>query len=446
MKRKIDTIVNGFIPPLAENRPVTPQNLNDGGATMLEAGGGLMKKSARRVSQNLQTIAFAFEYLQEIGFSLNAGLKASQPSRDKVPANRMKKSPDIYLEKVGEIIANIQAKAGAGKSIQNPVKPEIYSKENPSENYHLSGATIIIDIDGIKSLPIRQDFAEWVAENPYLAANVMSVAATVGEVNGAGLEGEAINNIINILSKSIKKIGADCRSEKELEEAELSKILKVVLADLKTGYLRELSIKLIKKLMDGSAFSALGFTVGIEVIPTLIKVLKDEITLDEAIAKVGLRMLTAAVITTVVMLIPTVGRSLLSQTVIKAIWEEISPEWKTFLVKKGTDIGSAIATGKAVIAISEVGIIEQQVWQNLSAEKRQAVIEKMKQSTPEQVKIAYNMTLEKAAEAFDIASGWFGERTSELAQSVESATPMKLQTKLKEILDNHQKRVVYKVA
>lgn len=439
MKHKIDTTFNELVPSRTDNLSMNPLPLPPDAAPS--------DKSNHQVGKNPQAFGFAFEYLQAIGFNINAGLKRANAYH--VPVNRMTGlSSDIYIKQVGEIIANIQVNAGSQPYIKKPVRSEQYSREilARSDNSNMRGATILIDIDGIQSFPIRQDFAQWVAENPYLAANVMSVAATMGEVNGAGSEGAAIDAIINILFQSIKTMGAYCRGEQELEPEELTKVLEVILTGLKTGCLQGVAIKVIQKLMDGSAFAALGFTVGIEVIPTLIKVLKGEIILEQAIAKVGLRMFTSAVVTTVVILLPAAGRILLSNTVIKAIWEEISPEWKSDILKKDTDIGSAIATGRAIIALSEVGIIEQQVWQNLSAEKRKAVIEKMKQSTPEQVKIAYNMTLEKAAEAFDLASGWFGEKTSELAQSVESATPVRIKSTLKQILDNHQKTVVYEAA
>ncbi|MFY7802567.1 MAG: hypothetical protein ACOVQ7_03990 [Limnoraphis robusta] len=436
MKNKIDAILDGLIPSVTE---------------ILEPGAALMNKSNPQMSQNPQAFGFAFEHLQAIGYNINAGLKGSESRADQLPRDGMTKlSPDLYIQKVGQVIAEIQAQASSAQYLEKQVKSQRYWGEilSNSENANLVGATLLIDIDGVQSFPISQNFAQWVAENPYLAANVMSVAATVGEVNGAGLEGAAINATLNILFQSIKKIGAYCRGEKELDQAELFNILEVTLAGLKTGFIRGVAIKVIQKLMDGSAFAALGFTVWIEVIPTLIKVLKDEITLEQAITEVGPRMLTSAVTTTVVILFPTVGKALLSPSVIKAIWEEISPEWKRYLVKTRTDIGSAIATGNAVIAISGVGIIEQQVWNNLTQEQRQAVIEKMKHSTPDQVKIAYNMTLEKATEGFDVASGWLGERTSELAQSVESATPMHTKKAINKILSNHQKTsdFVYKAA
>jgi hypothetical protein len=363
MKSQIDT-VNGLIPFSSDNFSVTAQSLKYGAVSMLESGSGLTHKSHRQVSHHPQACGFVFEHLQAIGLNISAELKESQSDTDQISVNGMSKlTPDVYLEKVGEIISNIQVQVGSTQSIDKLVKSDQGSGEflAHSENCQLSETTISIQIDSVNSVPVSQYFAQWVAENPYLAANVMNEAAKVGEVSSAGLESAAINTIINILFRSLKTIGAYCRDEQEFDQAELTKILDVTLAGLKTGFLRGVAIKVIQKLMDGSAFAALGFTVGIEVIPTLIKVLKDEMTLEQAIAEVDLRMLTSAVITTVVILFPTLGTTLLSASVIKAIWEEISPEWKIYLSKMGTYINSAIAMGSTVIAISGVGSWELRV-------------------------------------------------------------------------------------
>ena len=438
MKSQIDSTLNGFIPPLADGSWETPETLTGKEPTILEPDRGWNGESDPQVNQNSQAFGFAFERLQTIGFNISGGLQKSKTPSGKISRKKMTQfTPDVYLEKLGEIVGVIQAEMGSTKSLENSVQ---------SDSSQISGATIIIDIDGVQRFPVGEDLARWVAENPYLAANIMSAAARQGKVKGAGLEAAAIGAIINILLKSIRTLGAYCRGEQELEPAEIGKILEVILAGLKTGCLRGLAVKVVKKLMDGSAFAALGFTVGIEVISTLIRVLKDEMTLEEATAEVDPRMLTCGVITAAVILFPCAGTALLNASVIKGIWEEISPEWKSYMTKMRGGIGSAIATGSVVIAISEVGIIEQNVWQNLGAEKRQAVIEKMKHSTPENVKIAYNMTLEKAIEAFDLASGWVGERTSELAQSIESATPVQIKSASKKILEGHQKKVAYQVA
>lgn len=92
-------------------------------------------------------------------------------------------------------------------------------------------------------------------------------------------------------------------------------------------------------------------------------------------------------------------------------------------VAAGAAIVSAVSTGGAVIAIAGVGIISKQVWENLSPDQRQAIIKTIDHATPDQIKVAYGVTVDTATEMFDIASGWLGERTSKISQSVEAATP-----------------------
>ncbi len=407
MKSQVDTIVNEIIPSITDNFSVGPQSLQPGKVQIVEGDQSWMSQSSTPETEIPQGFSLVFEDLQAIGLKINerikeSGLLAQKSTRKGI----MNSSSSFYDQKVGQVISDIKTQVSLAQSLEENIK------------FQHRAETILISIDGVQTFLVRRELAEWVVENPYLAANIISVAATCEEVSSAGLEGKAIDTIINVLFQSIKKIGAYCRGEKDLDPDECSQILENILASFKTGFLRGLAIKIIHKLMDGSAFAALGFTVGIDVIPTLIKVLKDEMTLEEALTDVEPRMLISAVITTIVILFKTLGTALLSASVINAIWEEISPEWKSYLVKTETDIGSAIAKGNVVIAISGVGIIEQKVWQSLSPEQRQAVIDQIKGSTPDQVKIAYNMTLENATKAFDVASGWLGERTSDFVYEV----------------------------
>ena len=107
-------------------------------------------------------------------------------------------------------------------------------------------------------------------------------------------------------------------------------------------------------------------------------------------------------------------------------------------VAAGTAIVSAVSTGGAVIAIAGVGIIGKQVWDNLSDEQRQAIVEKIDSSTPDQVKVAYGVTMEKATEMFNITSGWLGESTSQIAQAVDAATPEPLKIAFNQIISASQ--------
>ncbi|MGB3535244.1 MAG: hypothetical protein WBA13_17225 [Microcoleaceae cyanobacterium] len=336
MKQKINSILNGLIPTVTENLSVAAQTVRDGASTLLQPGSGLINKSNGEISQNPQAFGFAFEHLQAIGFNINAGLNHSDARAYQIPADGSTKySPDIYIDKVGKVIAEIQAKAGSTEYVKKQANSGHYSGDiiTNSENTGIEGTQIIIDVDGIKSFPVSQGFAHWVAENPYLAANLMSAAATVGEVGGAGIQGAVINATINILLQSIKVLGAYCRGEKELAEAELYNLVQLAVDGLKTGFIRGAAIKVIQRLTNGNAFAALGFTISAEVIPVLIQVMQDEITVEQAISKVGPRVFTSGIITTAVILFPPIGMALLSTSVLQSIWEEITPEWKQFIMK-----------------------------------------------------------------------------------------------------------------
>ncbi|WP_235441012.1 hypothetical protein [Limnoraphis robusta] len=269
------------------------------------------------------------------------------------------------IDKVGEVIAQIQAKAGTEKYVEKQANSGNYPGKilTNLENQGVSNTTIVIEVDGIKSFPISEDFAVWVAENPYLAAEIMETAAWVGEIGGAGVEGAAINAAINILLQSIKTLGAYCRGEQELAASELDQILSVTIQGLKTGFMRGVAIKVLQKLMRGNAFAALGFTVVTEVFPVLIEVLQDKITLECAINKVGLRVFTSGVITTVVLLFPPVGTALLSVSILQAIWQEIDPEWQKFI--RTTAQTTVKATQKGIKA--GVQQISQNPWDLLGS-------------------------------------------------------------------------------
>jgi hypothetical protein len=103
--------------------------------------------------------------------------------------------------------------------------------------------------------------------------------------------------------------------------------------------------------------------VGTEVFPVLIEVLQDKITLEVAIDKVGLRVLTSGLITTAVILFPPVGTALLSLSILQAIWQEIDPKWQKFIIT------TAQTTVKATYKGSEVGVqhIRQNPWDLLGS-------------------------------------------------------------------------------
>ncbi|MBL1174507.1 hypothetical protein [Pantanalinema sp. GBBB05] len=154
---------------------------------------------------------------------------------------------------------------------------------------------------------------------------------------GWGLEGAILNTELRVLLQAIKAAGAYCRGEQELAQTEAWRILTIAFDALKGGWIRGLAISVIKALTGSSAFATLGFMVCTQLIPTLLKVMQNEMTLEEAVSQVGLRPLLAGLVTTVALLFPAIGMVLVSAVVLRAIWQEISPEWKESMQQTMTD-------------------------------------------------------------------------------------------------------------
>ncbi|WP_198920695.1 hypothetical protein, partial [Anaplasma marginale] len=163
------------------------------------------------ISQNTQAFGFAFEHLQAIGFNINAGLNNSDLRAYQIPTDGTKYGADIYVtDRIGKIVAEIQAKAGQSNYVSDAVNSGNYGGDilTNAENKDIFGTTINIDVDGIKSFPVNVDVAKWVAKNPYKAANIIRSGANLGEIGLSGIQGAAINSTINILLQSIKIVGA----------------------------------------------------------------------------------------------------------------------------------------------------------------------------------------------------------------------------------------------
>ena len=94
-------------------------------------------------------------------------------------------------------------------------------------------------------------------------------------------------------------------------------------------------------------------------------------------------------------------------------------------VAAGTAIVSVVATGGAVVAIAGVGVIGKKVWDNLSEQQRQEIIETIDNSAPEQVKVAYGVTTEKATEIWGITSNWIGKNTLKTTKYIETVANSK---------------------
>ena len=94
-------------------------------------------------------------------------------------------------------------------------------------------------------------------------------------------------------------------------------------------------------------------------------------------------------------------------------------------VAAGSAILAAVSTGGAVVAIAGVGIIGKKVWDNLNEEQRQAITEKIDNSTPEQVKVVYGVTIEKATETLGITSDWIGKSSLETFKHIQKVAQSK---------------------
>jgi len=321
-------VVVGLIPALTHNLSVAAQVVRDGATTITEPGAGLIGQNGN-VSQNPNSFGFALEHLQALGFNLNAALKGAEARAYQIPVDGTKFGPDVYIDKAGQMIAQFQVKGGSSDYVEKMVASGNYDHPiiTNAENAHVAGASTVISADGIRSIPVPKTVAHMAAEHPYSTAVLLEAAAGVGEVAGAGVAGATINAAVNVVLESIHQLGPVLRGEKAMEWALLQPIVEQALVGLQAGFIRGAAVKVLQRLMGGNPMAALGFTLAAEALPTLIRLIKDEITLAQAIAEVGPKMLTSGIITVMVLLFPPVGVAMLTASVLQAIWAEIAPEW-----------------------------------------------------------------------------------------------------------------------
>ena len=336
MRGFLKNVTDGLIPAVTYNVSIAAQTAIDGAKTMLGPGNNVIRTDGG-INQNPQAFGFAFEHLQAIAYNINAGLAGSGNRAWQIPIDGTKSGADIYVNNaVGQTIAEIQAKVGSGDYISRQVASGHYKGQQivvDAANKGIDGSNVVIDVDGIQSMPIDQATAEWVAQNPYEAAVLIEAAAFGGEVLAGGVSGAAINATVAIMLQSIKLIGAYCRGEEAISAENLQEFQTAALAALSSGFLRGAAIKVLQRLAGSNSFAALGLAVGAEAVPALIQVLRGEQSLMEAIAQVGPRAMTAGMVTTVVLLIPPLGAVLFSASILQAIWVELTPEYKDYIVQ-----------------------------------------------------------------------------------------------------------------
>lgn len=332
MKQWIDRTLNGLSPLLTTQISSVAQAAIEGAQSITKGGSGLITQDGN-ISKSPYAYGFAFEHLQVLGYNIRAAIQNSSNRAEQIPANGTYLAPDIRIENaVGKTIAQIQAKVGSSKYLrEQATKGYAEPIVTNAENAGMPNTQVIIDVDGIQSFPINRNFSIWVADHPILAANLLQSAAITGEVVTSGVTGATVNATINALMQSIKVVGSYCRGEQVLAASEVEQFLKVALEGLKHGFVRGAAIKCIERLSGSSAMGVLGFSIASEITPVMIQLVNEEITLDQAIASVGPRLLTSGFVTTVIMLFPPVGTTLLSASLLKACWEELTPEWKAYI-------------------------------------------------------------------------------------------------------------------
>ena len=112
MKNLINSTLNGLIPNITENISTVADEAIKGASSILNPGAGIINHNGQ-ISQNPQAFGFAFEHLQAIGFNVKAALENSELRANQIPADGTKYGADIHvIDRVGRIVAEIQAKAG----------------------------------------------------------------------------------------------------------------------------------------------------------------------------------------------------------------------------------------------------------------------------------------------------------------------------------------------
>ncbi|MGD2184235.1 hypothetical protein [Lusitaniella coriacea] len=99
-------------------------------------------------------------------------------------------------------------------------------------------------------------------------------------------------------------------------------------------------------------------------------------------------------------------------------------------IAAGTAIVAAVSTGGAVVAIAGMGIISKKVWHNLSESQRQDVVTRINHGTPEQVKVVYGTTVEKATALLNSSLGWLSDATGAVPKTIQAALRLSFKNRL----------------
>ncbi|ERN43011.1 hypothetical protein KR51_00003240 [Rubidibacter lacunae KORDI 51-2] len=347
----LKNVTDGLVPRLTQNITTAANAATDGAHTLIERGAGLVT-GAGAITQNTNAFGFAFEHLQVIGYNIKASLSGSESRAWQIPAKGIKNEPDIYVtDAIGRTIAEVQAKVGSAEYVSRNARGGNYRGQKlvtDAANEGIPGTEVVIEVDGVRSAPIDIETAKWVAGNPYLAAQFIEVAALGGEAVSGGVVGATVNVTISALLNGIELVGAYCRGEEELAPERIQTFQRNALDALNSGFVRGVAIKLLQRLLRGNAFVTLGIMVGAEAVQVLIELLKGDVSLEEGVAIVGPQALTAGLVTTVVLIFPPVGAAFFSASILQAVWQEVTPEYKQYVIHMVAAAGGGAASGVEV--------------------------------------------------------------------------------------------------
>ncbi len=323
--------------------------MRDSADAMVEPGSSSLINKDGTISQNPNSQGFAFEHKQVETFNANAAMKGEPLEAIRIPPGGVDQvneeygldldfdrlgEPDIIIinKETGEVLQTIQAKSGNETTINNAIKDGKYEDTDNfvvnDENQHIANqhdnVSTIIEQDGVTSDPISIDEAIDIAVDPESASDAIGLDADIQEVGGGAVGGAVIGGGVALAHSSIKTLAKVYKGE-PVDKTVLFNALKDVFEGIKTGALRGIVIKILKKLIDAENNPSLPVAIvaiGMEVFPVMLQYFKDEITFEEMVKTCGVKALSTGVIVVLCMTYPPIGIALLGFSVMKAIWQE----------------------------------------------------------------------------------------------------------------------------
>jgi hypothetical protein len=330
----LSSVKDSLIPKMTETFDNVAQQVKDAAENMKSSEGNLITK-AGEISRNPNTKGFAFEHSQVAAFNAKASAADSVYRAERIPVGGISGEPDIVIRNIdtGEIVHRVQAKMGTSDYVRSEMGQDKYNDTTDSfvtnkENGDLANKYDNLDTklkyDEISGMETSEEFSEFLAKHPKLAADLAELSANVGQVANAAVRGAAIAATMQSINEAIKVLAKVYRGE-EVSKDILAGALKKVLEASKTGALRGALVKILQLILkagNNSALPVVLVSVGFETYGLILQYLKDELTLEELIKQGGAVAISNAIIVTLCMTYPPLGITLMGISVLKTIWDE----------------------------------------------------------------------------------------------------------------------------